>query len=173
MYLCIEVKEAMWTVDIVKRSKACDGSVNIHRVSVHASSATQEYPVRVGPTHKHLQEHACWRQQHQVLSEVGLNGLSRNYNITTCRGNSYICNVWWFHYSLLCSQLCWRRLWVWERTLDSLLHPPQMLKLRKKATIGSSLILTYTESDTCMHMYTYYLDGLVACQVCVSSDHEE
>ena len=45
----------MWTVDVVKWSKTCDGSVNVHGMSVDASSATEEYPVRVGPTHKHLQ----------------------------------------------------------------------------------------------------------------------
>ena len=51
----------MRTVDVVKRSKTCNRAVNVHGMNVHATPATQEYPVWVGPTYKHLKEgkHAC------------------------------------------------------------------------------------------------------------------
>ena len=55
--LRVEVEEAVRTVDIVERSKAGHRSVNVHGMDVHASPATQEYPLRIGPTHKHLHQH--------------------------------------------------------------------------------------------------------------------
>jgi hypothetical protein len=58
----------VWTVDVVKWSKTCDGSVNVHGMCIDASSATEEYPVRVGPTHKHS----------SVASYVGENSESGN-----------------------------------------------------------------------------------------------
>ena len=56
VYLSIEIKEAMRAVDVVEGSKAGHRAVNVHRVDVHPSPATQEDPVWVGPTHKYLPE---------------------------------------------------------------------------------------------------------------------
>ena len=55
-YLSIEIKEAMRAVDVVERSEAGHRAIDVHRVDVHPSPATQEDPVRVGPTHEYLPE---------------------------------------------------------------------------------------------------------------------
>ena len=44
----------MGTVDVVKRSKAGDGTIDVHWMDVHASPSTEEYPVWIGSTYKHL-----------------------------------------------------------------------------------------------------------------------
>ena len=53
-YLRIEVEESVRTVDVVEGSKAGDGTIDVHGMDIHASSPTEDYPVRIWSTHKHL-----------------------------------------------------------------------------------------------------------------------
>ena len=50
----------MGTVYVVERSEGGDGSINEHRVEREAAPLCHHEPVRMGPTHKHLNDkHIC------------------------------------------------------------------------------------------------------------------
>ena len=58
----------MGAVYVVKRSETCNRTIDIHGMDIHASPTTEKYPVRIRPTHKHLQNREI---------AASLNGLSR------------------------------------------------------------------------------------------------
>lgn len=53
-YLLVEVQEALRTVDIVEGREASDSSINSHWVDPQLTPVSEEYPVGVVATHKHL-----------------------------------------------------------------------------------------------------------------------
>ena len=68
----------MRAVDVVERSKACDWTVNVHGMEVHASPPTEEDPVRVRSTHKHLRRRKYRNEYKVALSFPDLQHIHTN-----------------------------------------------------------------------------------------------